>query len=295
MELAVVALGGNALIHPKERGTAERQIARLNETITHLKPLTEQFRVVLTHGNGPQVGNLLIQQEKSRAEIPEMPLDTLDAMKQGQVGYWIEQSVENILKRNAVTIITRVLVDEGDPAFAEPTKPVGPYYDEKLFPHMLNTDKGYRRLVSSPKPVSIVDIEEIESLVERDFVVIACGGGGILVVCREGLFYGVEAVIDKDYSSAKLANHLKASHIFFLTDVPSAYRDFGKPEQQPIRKMTVKEAQSLVASGEFGEGSMKPKVEAGIDFLVNGGKRAVITSVDEIERALKGEEGTVIE
>jgi carbamate kinase len=282
MELAVVALGGNALIHPKERGTAERQIARLNETITHLKPLTEQFRVVLTHGNGPQVGNLLIQQEKSRAEIPEMPLDTLDAMKQGQVGYWIEQSVENILKRNAVTIITRVLVDEGDPAFAEPTKPVGPYYDEKLFPHMLNTDKGYRRLVSSPKPVSIVDIEEIESLVERDFVVIACGGGGILVVCREGLFYGVEAVIDKDYSSAKLANHLKASHIFFLTE-------------QPIRKMTVKEAQSLVASGEFGEGSMKPKVEAGIDFLVNGGKRAVITSVDEIERALKGEEGTVIE
>lgn len=295
MELAVVALGGNALIHPKERGTAERQIARLNETITHLKPLTEQFRVVLTHGNGPQVGNLLIQQEKSRSEIPEMPLDTLDAMTQGQVGYWVEQSVENILKRNAVTIITRVLVDERDPAFTNPTKPVGPYYDEKLFPYMIKTDKGFRRLVASPKPINIVDIEEIESLVERDFVVIACGGGGIPVVCREGLFYGVEAVIDKDYSSAKLANHLKASHIFFLTDVPSAYRNFGKSGQTPIRKMTVKEAQSLVASGEFGEGSMKPKVEAGIDFLLNGGKQAVITSVDEIGRALAGEEGTVIE
>ncbi len=295
MELAVVALGGNALIHPKERGTAERQIARLNETIAHLKGLTEKFRIILTHGNGPQVGNLLIQQEKSKSELPEMPLDTLDAMTQGQIGYWVEQAVENILRRNAVTIITRVLVDPSDPAFSRPTKPIGPYYKEKRFPNMLKTDEGYRRLVASPRPVSIVDIEEIESLVTRDFVVIACGGGGIPVVCHDGQFTGIEAVIDKDYSSAKLAAHLKAAGLFFLTDVPAVYRNYGKAGQKPIRKMTVKEAKSLTAFGEFGEGSMKPKIEAGIDFIENGGKRVLITAVDELEKALAGEEGTVIE
>jgi carbamate kinase len=239
MELAVVALGGNALIHPGERGTAARQIARLNETVRLLKPLSGRFRLVLTHGNGPQVGNLLIQQEKSRSEIPEMPLDTLDAMTQGQVGYWLEQAVENILRRNAVTIITRVAVAEDDPAFLKPTKPIGPYYDTPLFPRMLRTDQGYRRLVPSPRPISIVDIEEIASLVERDFIVIACGGGGIPVVAREGFYHGVEAVIDKDYSSARLANHLNASHLFFLTDVPAVYRHFGQSGQGPVRRSKV--------------------------------------------------------
>ncbi len=161
MDLAVVALGGNALIHPKERGTAERQMARLNETVSRLRALTQDFSMVITHGNGPQVGNLLIQQEKARAVLPEMPLDTLDAMTQGQLGYWIQQSIENIWKRNAVTIVTRVLVSREDPAFQNPTKPIGPYYKDKEFQNMVKLLEGWRRVVPSPKPVSIVDIEEI--------------------------------------------------------------------------------------------------------------------------------------
>ncbi|MEM5807747.1 MAG: carbamate kinase, partial [Candidatus Aenigmatarchaeota archaeon] len=157
MKLAVVALGGNALIHPKERGTAERQIKHVNETILRLKSLVKKFSLVLTNGNGPQIGNLLLQQEHYKQTIPVMPLDTLDAMTQGQLGYWIQQSVENILKKNAVTIITRVLVDKKDPAFKTPTKPIGPYYKKKIFPKMIKEPEGWRRVVPSPKPVKIID------------------------------------------------------------------------------------------------------------------------------------------
>jgi len=294
MKLAVVALGGNALIHPRERGTAERQITRLNETISLLKPLSEQFKLVFTHGNGPQVGNLLLQQEKSKALIPEMPLDTLDAMNQGQLGYWIQQSVENILKKNAVTIVTRVLVDKKDPAFGSPTKPIGPYYENKEYPDMVKLPEGWRRVVPSPKPISIVDIDEIVSLVSGDFLVIACGGGGIPVIMENEQFAGVEAVIDKDYASAKLANQLKTEYLIFLTDVPAVYRSFGKPRQQAIPRMNVKEAKALLAAHEFAEGSMKPKVEASLDFLKGGGEKVIITSVEEIQSAIAGKSGTLL-
>ena len=295
MDLAVVALGGNALIHPKERGTAERQMARLNETVLQLRALTRDFSMVLTHGNGPQVGNLLIQQEKAKTVLPEMPLDTLDAMTQGQLGYWIQQSIVNIWKRNTVTIVTRVLVSKEDPAFQNPTKPIRPYYKDKEFPNMVKLPQGWRRVVPSPKPISIVDIEEIETLVRRDFVVIGCGGGGIPVFFENDWFVGVEAVIDKDYSSAKLGNQLEAEYLFILTDVPYVYRNFGKPEQSPIARMTRQEAQALLRANEFGEGSMKPKVEACLDFLNGGGRKAVITSIEEIGNALAGKSGTVVE
>ena len=294
MKLAVVALGGNALIHPRERGTAERQITRMNQTITLLKPISEQFKLVFTHGNGPQVGNLLLQQEKSKTVIPEMPLDTLDAMTQGQLGYWIQQSVENILKKNAVTIVTRVLVDKNDPAFGSPTKPIGPYSETKTYPNMVKLPEGWRRVVPSPKPVSIVDIEEIVSLVKGDFLVIACGGGGIPVICENELFAGVEAVIDKDYASAKLALQLKAEYLIFLTDVPAVYRHFGKSDERALPRLNVKEAEAFLSAKEFGEGSMKPKVEASLDFLDGGGEKVIITSVEELENALNGKSGTTL-
>ena len=281
MNLAVVALGGNSLIHPKERGTAERQIKRVNKTISYLKPLAKRFSFILTHGNGPQAGSLLLQQEMSKKFLPEMPLDTLDAMTQGQLGYWIQQAVENILRKNAVTIITRVLVDKNDKAFKHPTKPIG--------------QKNWKRIVASPKPVEIVDIHEIESLVKRNFVVIACGGGGIPVVKQDNKFVGIEAVIDKDHATQKLASQLRAEIIIFLSDVDYVYWNYGKPNQKPLRKLTVKEAIKYLKENQFSEGSMKPKIEASIEFLKEGGKKVLITSPEKLNLALKGKTGTVIE
>ncbi|MBI2184573.1 MAG: carbamate kinase [Thaumarchaeota archaeon] len=295
MAIAAVALGGNALIHPKERGTAEKQISRVNNTIALLKPLSERFSLVLTHGNGPQVGNLLLQQETAKDIVPPMPLDTLDAMTQGQLGYWIQQAVENVLRKNAATIITRVLVDEKDPAFEKPTKPIGPYYREKVFSNMVKEPEGWRRVVPSPKPVEIIDIEEIASLVGRGFVVIACGGGGIPVAKEKDDFIGIEAVVDKDYSTAKLASQLKADLLVFLTDVPTVYRNYGKRNQNPLYRLNRRDAQALLDAGEFKEGSMKPKIEASISFLVEGGKQVIITTVEQIGDALKGSAGTIIE
>lgn len=295
MRLAVVALGGNALIHPKERGTVQQQINHVSQTITQLKPLSKKYKLVFTTGNGPQVGNLLLQQEKSKQILPEMPLDTLDAMTQGQLGYWIQQAVENIWKKNAITIVTRVLVNKKDKAFKNPTKPIGPYYKEKIFPHMIKEPEGWRRVVPSPKPIKIVDIEEIKSLVKRNFIVIACGGGGIPVVKENNKFVGVEAVIDKDYSTAKLALQLKAKTLIFLTDVHHVYLNYDQKDQKPILKMKKEDAKALLDIGEFKEGSMKPKIEASINFLENDGKKVIIASVQEINYALTGKGGTVIE
>lgn len=280
MKLAVIALGGNTLVHPKERGTAAGQIRHVNETISKLKPLVEKFSLVMTHGNGPQAGNLLVQQEKARQIIPKMPLDTLDAMTQGQIGYWIQQAVENIWKRNAVTIVTRVLVNKNDKAFKHPTKPIG--------------QKTWKKVVASPKPIEIVDIHEIETLVKRKFVVIACGGGGIPVIKKGNRLVGIEAVVDKDHATQKLASRLKAEMIIFLTDVDYVYYNYGNPNQKPMRKLTVKEAVKYLKENQFGEGSMKPKIEASIEFLRKGGRRILITSPEKLNLALKGKTGTVI-
>ena len=281
MKLAVVALGGNTLIHPKERGTAEKQIRRVNKTVSYLRPLTKRFSLVLTHGNGPQVGNLLLQQKNSKKLLPEMPLDTLDSMTQGQLGYWVQQAIENSLHKNAVTVITRVLVDKNDKGFKHPTKPIG--------------QKNWKKIVASPKPVKIIDIEEIESLVKRNFIVIACGGGGIPVIKKSGKFLGIEAVVDKDYATEKLASQLKAGMIIFLTDVEYVYYNYGKPNQKPIIKLNVAEAIKYLKEGQFKEGSMKPKIEASIEFLKRGGKKVLITSPENLSLALKGKAGTVIE
>jgi len=295
MKLAVVALGGNALIYPKERGTAVRQITHVNETISRLKSLVKRFSIVLVNGNGPQIGNLLLQQEHYKQITPEMPLDTLDAMTQGQLGYWIQQSVENILKKNAVAIITRILVDKRDSAFKNPSKPIGPYYKQKVFPNMIKEPEGWRRVVPSPKPIKIIDVHEIETLVKNNFIVIACGGGGIPVIKKKNQSVGVQAVIDKDYAAQKLATQLKAEMIIFLTDVDYVYHNYGKQNQKPLRRLTVKEAIKYLKENQFGEGSMKPKIEAGVEFLKRGGKRVLITSPEKLNLALNGKTGTVIE
>ncbi len=291
----VVALGGNSLIHPKEKGTAEEQISRINETLFHMKPLTKKYDLVLVHGNGPQVGNLLLQEEKIKERVPEMPLDVLDAMTQGQIGYWLQQSIQNIWKKNSSTVITRVLVDEKDPAFNNPTKPIGPYYTNKIFPNMVKEPEGWRRVVASPKPVKIVDIDTIQTLAKNKFVVIACGGGGIPVIKKSGKYIGVEAVIDKDRATQKLASQLKSDLLIFVTDVDFVYYNYGKRDQKPIKRLDIKTAEKYLKEGQFGKGSMEPKIESSIEFLKSGGKRVIITSPEKIELALKEKSGTVIE
>ena len=280
MKLVVVALGGNAVIRAKERAIAERQIARINKTISYLKPLAKNS-FLITHGNGPQVGNLLFQQRNSRKFLPEMPLDVLDSMTQGQLGYWIQQAVQNILHRNAVTVITRVLVDKNDRAFKRPTKPIG--------------QKAWKKLVASPKPIKIVDAKAIEKLIKNNFIVIACGGGGIPVIKQHNSLSGIEAVVDKDYATQKLASQLKAEMIIFLTDVEYVYHNYGKFDQKPIRRLNVKEAIKYLGENQFKEGSMKPKIEASIEFLRQGGREVLVTSPEKLNLALKGMTGTVIE
>ena len=288
MRIAIIALGGNALITPKEKGTVEQQIKHINKTVSHLKKLSKKYRLVLTHGNGPQLGDLLIQQEKGKP-IPPMPLDVCDAMTQGQLGYLLQKSIQNILNKKAVTLVTQVLVDKKDHAFKKPSKPIGPYYKTKKEKNMIKEPEGWRKAVPSPKPKKIIEINQIKSLI-KDYIVIACGGGGVPVI-RENRLKGIEAVIDKDYSTALLASELKADLLIFLTDVNSVYLNYGSKNPISIAEMSVKEAKKII--NHFKEGSMRPKIEASINFLKKG-KKVIITKPELLDKALKGKVGTVI-
>jgi carbamate kinase len=294
MRVAVVALGGNAILKSNERGTFQQQINNINKTVKQLKVLLKKYRIVITHGNGPQVGNLLLQQEKYKEKIPPMPLDVCDAMTQGQIGYFLQMSLRNQLKKPVTTLVTQILVDKKDPAFKKPTKPIGPYYPKKIFKNMIKEPEGWRRIVPSPKPKKIIEIEEIKNLVKKDVVVIACGGGGIPVVLKKRKLTGIEAVIDKDYASQKLATALDAEALFILTDIDYVYLNYGKENQKPIKKITVKEALKYLKEGHFKEGSMKPKIEASIEFLRKDGKKVIITELSSLEKALKNKTGTII-
>jgi len=291
MKLAVVALGGNAVVTPKEKGTLEEQVTYINKTVSHLKKLSKRYKLVITHGNGPQVGDLLLQQEKAKPKIPAMPLDVCGAMTQGQLGYLLQKGVQNILNRKAVTVVTQVLVNKNDPAFQNPTKPIGPYYKYKVEKDMIEEPEGWRRVVASPKPIRIIEIEEIKSLVNKGYIVITCGGGGVPVIKNNGL-KGIEAVIDKDYTTERLATQLRAEIIVFLTDVDYVYLNYESVNPIAIRKMSVDEAKKLMHN--FKEGSMKPKIEASIDFLKKD-KRVIITKPELLDKALDGKAGTVIE
>ncbi len=292
MKTAVVALGGNALINPKEKGTIEQQMKHINETISKIKILFRKYRVVICHGNGPQVGDLLIQQEHSKNEVPPMPLDVLDAMTQGQLGYLIQRSLGDELKVRAVTIVTQVLVDKNDKAFKNPTKPIGPYYNNEIEKNMIKEPEGWRKVVASPKPLKIIEIKEIKSLIKEGYVVIACGGGGIPVVKENEKLKGVEAVIDKDYVTEKLAEQIDADIMIFLTDVDYVYLNYESKDRIPMLEMTVEIAKAYMK--HFKEGSMKPKIEASIEFLKKGGEKVIITSPKLLDRALEGKAGTVI-
>jgi len=310
-DLILIALGGNAIKGEGDLGTFEQQYERIYESCLGIaKIVKEGYKVIITHGNGPQVGNLLIQQERASDEVPPQPLHVCVAMSQGQIGYMIQQALHNRLmeigvRRTVVSLVTQVMVSKEDPDFKDPHKPVGPFYDEitarkyakergyiikKVKPKGL---KPYRRVVPSPRPLEIVEANAVRLLVEAGVIVIASGGGGVPVI-RNGRLKGVDAVIDKDLAGEKLAETVGAEIFMILTDVDKVYLNYGKPNQKPIDLMDLREAKRYLREGHFLKGSMEPKVEACIKFLESGGKRAIIAHVNKAYEALKGLEGTHI-
>lgn len=300
----LVALGGNALIRKGQRGTIEEQFANLRIPIGQIARLTREYRIIITHGNGPQVGNLLLQQECT-GEVPRMPLEILVAQTQGQIGYMIESTLDSELMRRGiaankplVSLISYVVVDENSPAFENPTKPIGPVFTEeragKLPYATRKTERGYRRVVASPEPLTIVEKNEIMRLIEMDFVVVCCGGGGIPVVREGRSFAGVDAVIDKDLASARLACEVGVEIFVIATDVPGVAVGYGTPDQRFLDTLSIEQAIRYMEQGEFPEGSMLPKIRAAVDFLEAGGSRAYITSIETIEDAVAGRSGTEI-
>lgn len=306
----VVALGGNAILRPRQNGTPEQQLANLAAACERVAGLIAAgYRVVLTHGNGPQVGNILIQNEEASTVVPPMPLDVCGAQSQGMIGYWVQQQLGNVLRRQGlerpvVTLVTQVQVDPADPAFARPTKPVGPFYTPDKARRMMtrkgwqmheDANRGWRRVVPSPEPVAIVEGEVIRQLVETGCVVICNGGGGVPVAAgAAGQLAGSEAVIDKDLAGQRLATDLGAEAYMMLTDVEHVALNFGRPEQVNLGRITPAEARRYMQAGHFRAGSMAPKVEAAIRFVEKGGEMAVITSLENAAAAISGQVGTVI-
>lgn len=303
-ETLLIALGGNALIRKGQAGTIREQFENLKAPMRQIAKLSRRFRVIITHGNGPQVGNLLLQQECCDA-VPRLPLEILVAQTQGQIGYMIESTLDTALmelgvhfKQPFITVISYVVVSEKDPAFKTPTKPIGPVLTEAQaagspFPTRL-TAKGYRRVVASPRPVTVVEKREIRKLVDMGFIVICCGGGGIPVTREGRSFNGVDAVIDKDLVSAKLAEEIKADRFVIATDVDGAAIHYGTPQQRFLGRVTVDELETYRRAGHFPPGTMQPKIEAALAFVRRGGREAVITSLENIEAAVLGSAGTRI-
>ena len=303
-ETILIALGGNALIRKEQMGTIEEQFENLKVPIRQIARLSEKYRIIITHGNGPQVGNLLLQQEFCNA-VPKLPLEILVAQTQGQIGYMIESTLDSELMKLGtqseqclISLISYVVVDEKDPAFDNPSKPIGPVYTKKeaaAIPHLVrHTAKGYRRVVVSPKPLTIVEKREIKKLIEMNFIVICCGGGGIPVVREGRSFSGVDAVIDKDLASAKLAEEVGVELFIIATDVNGVALNYGKSNQIFLRTLTQEDAAQYQSEGHFPQGSMGPKIEAAVQFVKKCGKRAVITFIEEIEAAVEGKAGTEI-
>jgi len=299
----LVALGGNALIRKGEEGTVEQQFKNLAVPIRQIAKLSLDYKIIITHGNGPQVGNLLLQQD-SCEDVPKLPLEILVAQTQGQIGYMIESTLDSQLMdlgihfTPIVSLISYVVVDENDSAFSDPSKPIGPIYKRKKDAPaghpVKKTAKGFRRVVVSPKPTTIVEKREIKQLIDQNFIVICCGGGGIPVIREGRAFSGVDAVIDKDLASAKLAEEVGVDIFLIATDVPGVAINYGKSDQQFLKTVTLKEAGQYLSKGHFPSGSMGPKIEAAMQFVRHSGKRAVITSIEEIVSAVQGKAGTEI-
>ena len=304
---AVVALGGNALVKPGQKGTSEEQFSTTMETVKSIiKMIKNGWDVVITHGNGPQVGSILLQQEVAKSVAPSMPLDICVAQSQGQIGYMIQQCMLNVLKKEGIdkevaSIVTQVLVDKNDPAFENPTKPVGPIYkyDEAILRlkegyRMSRQKGGWRIVVPSPDPISIIEGAIIKKLIDDGVIVIAVGGGGIPVVEEDGMLVGREAVIDKDLASERLATEIDAHVLLILTDVDAVYINYGSKNQKKLKKVSLKEIEEYYYDGQFPLGSMGPKILAAIRFLRNGGKKAIICSIKDAWDALQEKAGTLI-
>lgn len=310
-KLAVIAFGGNALLRPEDRGTQEEQIARAKQAARWLADVVRQdYKLLVVHGNGPQVGNILVQNEEASTKIPPQSLDVCVAQTEGSMGFMLQQAIRNRLESiglggEVATVLTEVEVDVTDPAFKRPTKPIGPYFTryraealERDLGWTMQEDAsrgGWRHVVPSPRPLRILNLRTIERMLESAAAVIAAGGGGIPVVRgRDGQWRGVEAVIDKDFASALLAAELKADLYIVLTGVAKVALDFGKPTQRFVDRLTVAEAQKYQSEGQFPAGSMGPKIEASVQFVKASGQQVLITDVEHLREALEGKDGTVV-
>jgi len=306
--IVLVAMGGHAFMQPGETGTIEDHERNAARIATLLMTLVERdYHVCITHGNGPQVGNLLLQQEVAGSGVPALPLDVLVAMTEGSLGYILQQALLNELrkrqsKRYVVTVVTQVVVDESDPAFQQPSKPIGPFLsreeaekrrDALGWKVKEDAGRGWRRLVPSPSPVRVVQRHMIRDAVRQGHIVIACGGGGIPVHRKpDGQFGGLEAVIDKDLTSSVLATDVGAALLVILTAVKQVCANFGRPDERPLGAVTLEEIEKLQAEGHFPPGSMGPKIEAVVRFLRAGGRRALITNPESLPQAIDGRAGT---
>ena len=306
----VVALGGNALQSAKGEATAEAQLEVVRQTCGHLADLIRQgYEIILVHGNGPQVGRILLASETAKDTVPAMPFDVCGAMSQGYIGYHIQQALRQKLREQGIdlpvaTVVTQVAVDPADDAFRNPTKPIGPFYSEseakklaaeKGYTVKEDAGRGWRRVVPSPRPVDILEKDTVDALLGR-CIVIACGGGGIPVIkTAEDTYEGVAAVIDKDFAAEALAEHVDAGILLILTEVEHVAIHFGKPDQRDLEKLTVAEARKYIAEKEFAAGSMLPKVEAAVKFVeAKPGRKAIISSLYHAADAVVGKTGTEI-
>jgi len=307
-EKVVIALGGNAITRPGEPGTIPQQFEHTTETLELLKPLFRSDRkIVITHGNGPQIGNILIRVEEGERRVPPLPLDTCVSDCQGGMGYMIQRLATEMfrrekIRREVVTVITQVLVDRNDPDFQHPTKPIGSFYSVEEIEHIRaekphwiirEVQKGkFRRVVPSPSPIDILEKDSIAAMLDSGAVVIACGGGGIPVAWEGDRLLGVEAVIDKDRASSLLATQIRAHRLIIVTSVEKAALNYEKPDQQWLDKLDLRSARRHLKAGEFPPGSMGPKIESAISFIEQGGEECIITSTERVADAIEGNAGT---
>ena len=309
-KIALIAFGGNAILPKTQRGLQSEQIKNAQKAAQLMIYIVKKgYDLIVVHGNGPQVGNLLIQMEESITKVPPFSLEVCDAMTEGSMGFMLEKAIVNELRKNSLdkdvaTLITQVVVDREDPAFKNPTKPIGPFYTkyraqmlrrEKNWAIIEDSGRGYRKVVPSPQPIDVIPKRIIQDLVHSGKIVIALGGGGIPVIINgRGLFEGVEAVIDKDYAASLVAREVKADLFIILTDVNRVCLNYGTPDEEPIEVMTVKQAEEHISQGQFPPGSMGPKIKAAIEYIQGGGKEVLITSANHLKASLINRSGTKI-